>query len=360
LGFVSSDYNNHPVARLVIGLFERLDRRRFEVVAYSTSAHPSDRFGERIEKAVDRYRRLDRRDQDASLRTLHTDNIDVLFDLNGFSGGEAIRLFAQRPAPVQINFLGYSGTLGSDAYDFIVTDRYCAPPEEQTAYAERIVYVDPCYMPSDPLRANAIQSPTRVEYGLPEDGLVFCAFAAVYKILPELFDRWMALLRDVRGSVLWLRHIPADRIGRLREAAVARGVDGARLLSAPGEGIDRYLARFALADLFLDSFPFGSHTTVNDALFAGLPVITVAGKSFASRASASQLRAADQSDMIADSLDEYVNIARALAHDPDRLAHSRRALRAARAQLPLFDMDAYARAFERAIIGAYDARAAGR
>jgi predicted O-linked N-acetylglucosamine transferase (SPINDLY family) len=357
LGFVSSDYSNHPVGRLVVGLFEHLDRSRFQVTAYATSSGAADTFGARIKAAVDRYRTLDRRDPDASARTVAADACDVLFDLNGFSGGEAIRLFARRPAPMQMNFLGYAGTLGSSVYDFIVTDRYCVPPEHQDAFAEQLFYVDPCYLPSDPKRLLASPARNRADYSLPQGAFVFCASVAIYKILPEMFGRWIELLREVRGSVLWLRHLTSDRVERLRMSAERLGVDGARLIAAPGEGIDHYLARFALADLFLDSFPFGSHTTVNDALFAGLPAVTIAGASFAGRASASQLRTAGLAQLIARDFDDYTEIARSLAGDRTHLAEIRQMLVDTRARSPLFDMDAYARSFETALVNARETHA---
>ena len=359
LGFVSSDYNNHPVGRLVVGLFEQLDRRQFEVFAYATSAPTGDRFDERIDAAIDRYRSLDRRDPEASARAITADTIDVLFDLNGFSGGEAIRIFARRPAPVQINFLGYTGTLGSPAYDFILTDRYCVPPEQRDAFEEQLLYVEPCYLPSDPTRSRSPQVPIRADYALPEGAFVFCAFAAVYKITPQLFDGWMRLLRHVPGSVLWLRHLAADRVERMRSAAARYSVDGTRLIFAPGEDIDRYLARFALADVLLDSAPFGSHTTVNDALFSGLPVVTLAGESFAARASASQLRAAGLPNLIAHTSNEYVEIAHSLATNTALLDTARHALADPRKRSPLFDMDAYTRAFEAAVAHAYERSTSG-
>jgi predicted O-linked N-acetylglucosamine transferase (SPINDLY family) len=359
LGFVSSDYNNHPVGRLVVGLFERLDRQRFEVFAYATSAATTDRFDARINASVDRYRSLDRRDPDVGARAVASDAIDVLFDLNGFSGGEAIRIFARRPAPVQINFLGYTGTLGSPAYDFILTDRYCVPPEQRDAFEEQLLYVEPCYLPSDPTRSRSPQVPIRADYALPEAAFVFCAFAAVYKMTPQLFDSWIRLLRDVPGSVLWLRHLPADRVERMRSAAARHDIDGRRLISAPSEDIDRYLARFALADVLLDSAPFGSHTTVNDALFSGLPVVTIAGESFAARASASQVRAVGLSNLIAHTPDEYVEIARSLAMNTALLDTTRRALADARKRSSLFDIDAYARAFEAAVAHAYERSTSG-
>ena len=358
LGFVSSDFGNHPVGRLIIGVLERIDRNRFEVLAYATAHEAGGEFRARIERNVDRYRLLDRGDPDAGARALRADAIDVLCDLNGFSGGEAIRIFARRPAPVQINFLGYTGTLGSAAYDFVIVDRYCAPPECQNAFAERLLYVDPCYMPSDPGRAPQLLAPSRGEYGLPEAAFVFCAFAAVYKILPELFDRWMQLLRDVAGSVLWLRHLPPDRIARLRAEASRRGVDGARLVVAPADTVARYLARFRLADLLLDSAPFGSHTTVNDALFIGLPVVTIAGQSFAGRASASQLHVVGLPELVARDADDYASIALALARDRDRLSQIAHRLRETGRRSPLFDMDAYARAFESAIERAFESATA--
>ena len=353
LGFVSSDYNNHPVGRLVIGLFERIDRDRFELFAYSTAQKSGGRFGDRIAAAVDRYCQLDEPDALENSRVIADAEIDVLFDLNGFSGVESIRLFAQRPSAVQVNFLGYTGTLGSPAYDFIVTDRYCVPPDRANAFSERLLYVDPCYLPSDPSREIATSTPSRADYGLPPHAFVFCAFAAPYKISPPLFDCWMQLLRNVPDSVLWLRQLPADTIERLRNEAAARGVDGARLISAPNEGIDRYLARFAIADLYLDSTPFGTHTTVNDALYAGLPVVTLAGTGFAARASASQLVAAELGDLVASDLANYVSLARELALDRKRLREIRPKL-LDRSSLSLFDMDQYARAFEAAVTAVAD------
>ena len=358
LGFVSSDFGNHPVGRLVVGLLERIDRTRFDVFAYATARETGGEFRARIERNVNRYRLLDRGDPDGCARALRADALDVLVDLNGFSGGEAIRFFARRPAPVQINFLGYTGTLGTSAYDFIIVDRYCAPRECQDAFAERMLYVDPCYLPSVPARAPQIAAPSRTEYGLSDDAFVFCAFAAAYKILPDLFDCWMQLLRDVQGSVLWLRHLPPDRIARLRGEALRRGVDDARLIVAPADSVARYLARFGLADLMLDSAPFGSHTTVNDALFAGLPVVTIAGQSFAGRASASQLHAAGFPELIARDADDYTSIARSLARDRERLTQITQRLRESGRHSPLFDMSAYARAFESAIERAVDTAAA--
>ena len=349
LGFVSSDFGNHPVGRLAVALLERLDRDAFDVVACVTAEEPREAFRLRVERAVDRFVVLDRRDSAHSARVLAALDLDVLFDLNGYSGGEAVRIFAHRPARLQVNFLGYTGTLAATPYDGIVCDAYCLPASREACYTESPIRIAPCYLPSDPSRVADDGPLTRSMYGLPETGIVFCAFAAVAKIVPAMFDAWMRLLRDVSGSVLWLRHMPDDRAARLRAEAARRGIAGARLVIAPPDAVPRYLARFALADLFVDSAPFGSHTTVNDALFSGVPVVTLAGESFAGRASASQLAALDLHALIASDLDDYVAIAQRLATSQTERAGVAARLRDAGARAALFDMDGYARRFEAAI-----------
>ncbi|MET0732304.1 MAG: tetratricopeptide repeat protein [Casimicrobiaceae bacterium] len=353
LGFVSSDFGNHPVGRLVIALLERLDRERFEVIAFVTTAETRDAFRLRAERAVDQFAVIDRSDPARCAQALRAEAIDVLFDLNGYSGGEAVRIFAHRPAPLQVNFLGYTGTLGSPHYDVIVGDAYCIPADAEAAYTEGVVRIDSCYLPSDPLRMVDQGAPTRAQYGLPDTGVVFCAFAAIGKIDPSIFDVWMSLLRDTPDSVLWLRHIPTDRLARLRDEAQRRGVAATRLVVAPGDPIPRYLARFALADVFLDTAPFGSHTTVNDALFTGLPVVTIAGSSFAARASASQLAALGLHELIARDHAQYGEIALQLAASPSMRTTIAARLTDPAVRAPLFDMDAYARRFEAVIAGEF-------
>ena len=350
LGFVSSDFGHHPVGRLVVALLEHLDRQRFDVLAFVTTDEVRDAFRMRAERAVDRFAVLDRRDAAKSARALTNEDLDVLFDLNGYSGGEAVRILAHRPAPLQVNFLGYTGTLGSPHYDAIVCDDYCIPAGAEAGYAEHPLRIDPCYLPSDPSRVPDATPLTRAQYRLPADGIVFCAFAAIAKIVPDQFGVWLQILREVPASVLWLRQMPDDRLARLRDESARAGVDGARLVIAPAEPVPRYLARFALADLFLDSAPFGSHTTVNDALFMGLPAVTLAGASFAGRASASQLAALGQDALIARDHAQYAAIAQRLAASPDERAAIGARLRDRAARAALFDMEAYARKFEAAVL----------
>ena len=353
LGFVSSDLHNHPVGRLVVGLIERLDRRRYRPLLYSTENWPVDRTRERLAAVAETFREIDHREPHEVARAVRDDEIDILIDLAGHTGRSAAHLVSMRPAPVIVNFLGYTGTMGSPLYDWIVTDRYCVPESLATHCAERPLYVEPCYLPSDPTREIDAAPIARADYGLPADGVVFAAPAATYKIQPEQWDEWMAILAAVDDSVLWLREATPTVVRRLHERARARGVDPTRLLFARYDDVPRYLARFRLADLFLDTWPFGSHTTVNDALFTGLPVLARAGRNFASRASASQVRAAGLPELVVEDGPSYVDTAIGLGRDRRRLRELAGALRQRRDSLPLFDIDAYARRFEAALESAW-------
>ena len=349
VGFLSPDLRGHPVGRLVVGLVERLDRTRFEVCAYSTSKEVDDAIRERIRNACDRFRSFPAVDAREVADAIRSDRVDVLIDLTGHTAGANVSTLSLRPAPVQINYLGYTGTLGNPAVDWIVADAYCIPPGLAGTCVERPLYLEPCYMPPCGDQVDADDSISRSDYGLPEHAIVYAVMSAAYKILPERFDAWMEVLRAVPGSVLWLRTMGGVAARRLHLRAESLGVDPARLLIARNEPVPRYIARYRLADLFLDTWPFGSHTTVNDALFAGLPVLTQAGRTFASRASASQVIAAGLPELVANSLQDYVDGAIALGSDRTRLVELSARLRANRSRLPYFDLDAYARAFEAAV-----------
>jgi predicted O-linked N-acetylglucosamine transferase (SPINDLY family) len=349
LGFVSADLHGHPVGRLIVGLFERLDRKRFEVFAYSTGMETKDEVRQRITDAVDRFRAYPVIDFFEIADTMRADGIDVAFDLTGFTAGSVLSVLQLRPAPVQVNFLGFTGTLASAAIDWMITDSFCVPPDAAHHIVERPLYIEPCYLPNDAARTFSDDALTRATYKLPDDATVFASMAAAYKIMPEHFDAMLDILLGVPGSVLWLRDQPSTVVRRLELAAQAHGVDAARLIYAPNEKVPRYLKRFALAELFLDTMPFGAHTTVNDALFSGLPVLARAGRSFASRASASQVIAAGLPELAVTSRDDYVKLAIALGNDRPRLAAMAAKLRATRDALPLFDLDRYTRTFEAAI-----------
>ena len=349
IGFVSTAFHEHPVPRLLIGLLEHLDRARFDVHAYSLGRGEADALRARIERAVTAVVDLGHSPTAAMAERIRDDGIGMLFDLTGHTGQGRPDLFASRAAPIQVNYLGYAGTLGASYYDFVITDRFTTPEAARADFVERLCYVGECYLPSDPARQKAVPAPERAEYGLGEDAFVFMTQAATYKIQPPLFDVWMRLLRSLPEAVLWLR--PADPAVQknLRAEADRRGVDPRRLVFAPNEPLPRYLARFALADLYLDTYPFGSHTTVNDALAAMLPVLTIAGRSMAARASAAQVRAASLAELVAGSSTEYESLARALSRDRWRLDSLASRLRRDGSASTLFDMQRYARAFEAAL-----------
>lgn len=346
LGFVSLGFGHHPVGRLAVELVERLARGGFEVILYSIAAARGDAIERRFIDAASRFHWARQWSADQLATRIRDDAIDVLFDLDGLTDRSLVDVFAQRPAPMQVNFLGYAGTIGTPVYDFIVTDRHCIPEDARRHYVERALYVDPCYLPSDSRRSADAAGMSRADYGLAEDGFVLCAFSASYKILPALFDAWMQVLARRPAAVLWLREVSEDAKSRLRSEAQARGVAADRLVFAPNDTLPRYLARFRLADLFVDTAPLGAHTTVNDALFAGLPVVTIDGESFGGRASASQVLAAGTPQLVARDIAGYRRVIDELIDDPRRLRQARAIVeRIKQGAGGLFDGERYARRF---------------
>lgn len=349
IGFVSAAFKEHPESRLLIGLLERLDRNRFDVYAYALEDAGADPMCARVAKATRGFREVGAMSADQIAAVIRNDAIAILFDLTGHTAHSRPDVFATRPAPVQINFLGYAGTLGAAYYDYIITDAYTTPASEKASFEEQLLPLAECYLPSDPERVLGAL-PSRASYGLAADAFVFTSQAAPYKILPEMFELWARLVAIVDGSVLWLRPMRPEAQSNLRREAAKRGIAGERLIFAPSEPLPQYLARYGLADLYLDTYPFGSHTTVNDALFAGLPVLTLAGRSMAARASASQVRAAGLPELIAGTMQEYESIALGLARNRVRLDELTARLRSEGPTSSLFDMTSYARRFEDALL----------
>jgi len=347
LGFAAASFHDHPVPRLIAELLERLDRERFQVVAYELDASARDATRERIARAVDSYVELGTVVSEEAAARMRADGLDLLFDLTGHTTGARPELFAARPAPIQVNYVGYAGTTGAAYFDYVISDAFATPPAEQRNFVEKLVLLEGCYLPSDSQREIGA-TPSRDDYALPDTALVYTSQAAPYKILPDMFDAWMRVLVQVEQSVLWLRPMPDQAKANLHLEAERRGVRAERLVFAPQEPLARYLARFRLADVYLDTYPFGSHTTVNDALYAGLPVVTLAGRSMASRSSASQLIAARVPELVADTHLAYVDIAVDLARDRARL-RGRASMLAEPARCGLFDAPAYARRFEAAL-----------
>jgi predicted O-linked N-acetylglucosamine transferase (SPINDLY family) len=345
IAYLGPDFRTHPLANLLTGVIEEHDRSRFEVFGYSLGPDDGSASRARFAAAFDRFIDVRAESFDATAQRIRDDRIAVLLDTSGFVVHARPEILALRPAPIQINCIGFAGTLGADFYDYILTDRFVSPPEQQANFAERFMYLPHCYLPGDARRPLG-PSPSRGECGLPESGFVFCCFNASYKILPPVFEVWMRLLHQLPGSVLWLLETSPTATHNLRREAELRGVSAQRLVFAPRVPLPEHLARHAAADLFLDTLPYNAHTTANDALFAGLPVLTCAGETFAGRVSASQLRAVGLPELVTHDLAAYEALALALARQPDLLAGYRARLRNNRDTEKLFDVQAYTRALE--------------
>lgn len=339
IGYVSADFREHAVSTLMAGVFEHHTRSRFEVTAISLGPKTNSPMRQRLEGAFDHF--LDAGNlSDASVAAkIRSAEIDILVDLMGFTRNSRTNIFAQRAAPIQVNYLGYPGTMGADYIDYIIADPTLIPSSHQKNYAEKVVYLPHTYMPHDAnSRVISDRVPDRRGLGLPEAGFVFCAFNNSYKLIPDRFRVWMRLLQAVEGSVLWLSESSPQAVDNLRKEAANAGVAPERLVFAKRmPSLGDHLARHALADLFLDTLPYNAHATASDALWTGLPVLTQIGDAFPGRVAASLLNAIGLPELITDSAEAYERLALELATHPDRLAATGRKLAANRLTSPLFD-----------------------
>jgi len=348
IGYLSADYRSHPVAELIVELFESHDRPRFDVRAYSYGPDDGSAMRRRMEAAFETF--VDLRDipLGESIDRIAADRIDILVDLTGFTQHARTQILAGRPAPIQVNYLGYPGTMGADFVDYILVDNFIVPPDRQPFYTENLVHLPGCYQVNDTQRTIAPSRKSRNDFGLPELGFVFCSFNSNYKITPEIFDVWMHLLREIPDSVLWL--LESNRVApfNLGREAQRRGVAPERLIFAPRQSLPEHLARHSLADLFLDTFPVNAHTTASDALWAGLPVLTLSGETFVSRVAGSLLNTLDLRELITTTVEDYRERALQLARRPAELAELRRRLHENRITSPVFDIRRSTRAIEQA------------
>lgn len=349
VAYLSADFHDHAVAYLTARLFERHDRRRFEVTAVSYGPDRPGAMRTRLRSAFDRFLDVAEYSDIEVSRLLRSLEIDIAVDLMGWTKSARPGILACRPAPVQVSYLGFTGTLGAEFIDYLLADRHVIPPGDAAHYSEKVVYLPEVYMVNDSERVIAPNVSTRADAGLPENGFVFCCFNNSYKIAPSVFDVWMRLLRDIRGSVLWLRNENADARCNLQSEAEHRGVSGERLIFAPPvPQQSEHLARHALADLFLDTLPFNAHTTASDALWAGLPLLTCTGSTFAGRVATSLLHAIGLPELITKDLPAYEARARQLAASPGELARLRERLAKNRRIHPLFDTARFTRHLESA------------
>ena len=355
IGYLSADFRTHPVADLIVGLLETHDRNRFEVFGYSIGPDDGSAIRRRIESAVDRF--IDLKDVSFvdSAERIASDGIDILVDLTGYTQYARTQILALRPAPVQVNYLGYAGTMGASFIDYVLVDEYVVPRDQQPFFTEMIVHLPGCYLVCDSQRTISSRTPSRTECGLPETGFVFCSFNQHQKITPQIFDIWMDLLKELPDSVLWIPE--GNRIApkNLQREAERRGVSAARLILAPRmPSLAEHLARYRLVDLFLDTYPFNAHTTASDALWSGCPVLTLSGETFVSRVAGSLLKQLDLPELIASNLRDYRDKALQLAREPERLRGIRQRLKENRDSSGLFDIRRFSVGIEAAFAGMVD------
>jgi protein O-GlcNAc transferase len=358
IGYVSANFNDHPVGVLIARCLEQHDRTRFEVHCYCHTAVKSGERRDRIRRAADRFVEIDAMNDRAAAELIHRDGIDVLVDLMGYTNGQRLRIFTLRPAPVQVTWLGFAGTVGGEM-DYLIADKLLIPEGAERFYLESVVRMPACYQPNEDGYPVSDKPMTRAEFGLPETATVFCCFNQTAKITPPIVDLWARILQAVPGSVLWLRSFYPVADERLRAAFRARGVDPARLRFAGPLPEPEYLKRYSLCDLFLDTFPFSAHATGSHALFGGCPLLALPGQTFASRVSASMLMALGLGGLIASSPQDYVAKAVKIGTDAELRSSLKQRLAAAQKNSPLFDAARFARDIERAYTVMFDRFNAG-
>jgi predicted O-linked N-acetylglucosamine transferase (SPINDLY family) len=338
VGYVSSDLRDHAVGYLMAELWELHDKAAIEVFVYYCGPEPKGRIHDRARDAIEHWTSIRDLTDDQAAAAIAADAVDILIDVNGHTRDARLGVFSRRPAPIQVNWLGFPGSIGSPFHHYIIGDDFITPPGCEAWYSEKVLRL-PCYQPNDRQRLVAAERPSRRDAGLPDDAFVFCSFNAAQKFTRFTFDRWIEILVRTPGSVLWLLESTPETQKHLSEYAEARGVAAGRLIFAPKQGNPNHLARYPLADLFLDTLPYGAHTTASDALWMGVPLLTLAGRCFASRVCGSLVRAAGLPDLVVDTPQAFVEKAVALAADKAGLAALRARLEAGRDHSVLFDMD---------------------
>jgi len=340
VGYYSADFHNHATSYLMVEIFELHDKNNFEIVAFSFGPNTNDTMRIRVSNSFDHFYDVSNMSDYEIAKFSRNIGIDIAVDLKGYTEGQRAGIFAKKCAPIQINYLGYPGTMGSDLYDYIIADKKIIPENQIKNYIEKIVFLPDSYQPNDSKKVISARKFSKKELGLPENSFVYCCFNNTYKILPEIFNIWMKILLDVPNSVLWLindNHISVDN---LRKNAIKKNINPERLIFADRIPLDEHLARHKFADLFLDTFPYNAHTTTSDALWACLPVLTISGKSFASRVSASLLTTSGLNNFVTTSYVEYEEKAINLASNQRTLSEARKTL-SNQLDNPLFDSKLY-------------------
>lgn len=360
LGYYSNNVKNHANAHLVSGLFERHDRNRFQVFCFSYGEDDGSEFRKRIERGCDRFIDMYGMGYIEAARMIFESGVDILIDLTGYTLGSCMEVCALRPAPVQVRFLGFPSSICAEFFDYIVTDKILTPPDIQKHYTEKFIYMPDCYQINEPCSEPEGPMMTKESQGLPETGFVFCSFNTAYKLEPVMFGIWMEILKQVPGSVLWLLKSHDGMADHLVAQAEKAGIDASRLVFADKMPKDQHLGRLKLADLVLDTRLVGGHLSTSDALRAGVPVLTLQGNHFISRASSTILAHMGLPELVTTRLDEYEALAVRLATHPDELAGIRKKLAENRMTSPVFDTGRFVRHFEKGLAGIWDRYIGGK
>ena len=345
IGYVSSDLREHAVGFGMTDVLETHDRSQFEIYAYYCGIKRTDATQARIKGSVDHWLDINGLSDQEAARRIAEDRIDILIDLNGYTKDARTKVFALRPAPVIVNWFGFPGTMGTPYHNYIVADAHIIPEGDERYYSEKVLRL-PCYQPNDRRRPVSSRRPARQDENLPEDAFVYCCLNGMQKITPAIFEAWMNILGQVSGSVLWLLGGSGNANARLRQLAEQNGIAPDRLVFAEKRPNPEHLARYPLADLFLDTYPYGAHTTAADAMWMGVPILTVPGRGFASRVCASLVHAAGMGDLICPTTDVYVTRAIEFGRNRDKMAAAQQRLIAGRDACLLFDMTRLTRHLE--------------
>lgn len=360
IAYVSADFREHPLCYLLAGVFESHDREQFETLAIALKAPDGSPMGRRVEAAFERFIDASTMSDAQVAKLLHELEVDIAVDLMGYTENNRTAIFAHRPAPIQVNYLGFPGTMGADYIDYLIADEFVIPESARPHYAEQVAYLPECFQGNDERRVVSAFTPSRTEVGLPESGFVFCAFNNTCKLTPSFFAIAMRLLTKVPDSVLWLANDDIVVQRNLRAEAERQGVASRRLVFSPRIAYAEHLARLGLADLFLDTLPFNAGTTASDALWAGVPVLTCSGEAFAARMAGSLLQALGLPELITHSLEDYEALALKLTTTPIRRAAIRAKLAERRLTSPLFDTARFCRHLEAAYLGMWERHQSGR
>lgn len=353
IGYYSSDFRNHAIGQLIVELLEFHDRKKFEIIGFYNDIVEDD-FTLRIKKSFSKFYNIKNLINSKVISLTKELKVDIAVDLNGYTKNSRVDIFSERFCPLQISFLGYPGTSGIKNIDYLIADKNLIPEKNKKHYTEKIIYLPNCYQPSDSGRLVIDKKLTRDKFNLKNNQFVFCCFNTAHKINPKIFDSWANILRETNNSVIWLLESNNISQKNLKQEAIIRKIDPERIIFCKRTSSQEHIKRYQLADLFLDTFPYGAHTTANEALFSGLPIVTIIGESFQSRVCSSLLTTIDLKELITNSYKEYENLAISIAKNPQKLQSIKENLRTNINNSPLFKTKFYTENLEKAYINIYE------